>query len=413
MLTSKRLMEKKLLKLLLKHQFYNDNKFRTVERFFPDALGSVYKSIVEAHAKYGRDITLDELEALYRANNPTATRATRQQVIEAIQEIQEVGDVGEDIASDVFAHMWRAEVGRQIAEVGLDIADGKEASLQKVVSIIERTQESFLPADEVLPITTDIDELLTLDDTRARWAFNIPSLADAVPGLAPGEFAIALARPEAGKTALGISLAAAPGGWCHQGANVHYIGNEEPVIRSMKRAIESCTGMTWKDVKENPTTAKRLFDPIRDKLTMLDDVDMSIEKLDLYCRRNRPDILIIDQLDKLAMGGQYSRSDEYLQELYIQARRIAKRHNLGLWGVTQASAEAEGKTRVTYAMAANSKTGKAAEADLVIGVGKAPINEGGSDDDPTRFLTLSKNKITGNHSTVVCVLDKYISRYEA
>lgn len=406
-------MELKLLKLLLNKDFYEAHRHQLNDKMFPDVAGAIYKTIVEGHKTYERNLNLDEVEALYRAHNPTATRATRQQVIELISDIADVGDIGADVAKDVLVHMWKAEVGRRIAECGLDIADGKLDSLRPIMDLIERTQDGFVPKDEVLPITTDIEELLTLDDTRARWAFNIPSLADAVPGLAPGEFAIALARPECGKTALGISLAAAPGGWCHQGANVHYIGNEEPVIRTMKRAIESCTGMTWKDVKENPATAKRLFDPIRNKLTMLDDVDMSIEKLDLYCRRNRPDILIIDQLDKLAMGGQYSRSDEYLQELYIQARRIAKRHNLGLWGVTQASAEAEGKTRVTYAMAANSKTGKAAEADLVIGVGKAPINEGGVDDDPTRFLTLSKNKITGNHSTVVCVLDKYISRYEA
>lgn len=406
-------METKLLKLLLDKDFYDAHKHQLIDRMFPDAAGVVFQTIKQAHKQYERSLTLDEVEALYRALNPTATRANRQTVLELIQDIHAEGDIGADVAADVIRNLWKAEIGRMIAEHAIDIADGKSDSLRGIIDIIERTQDNFVPKDEVVPITNDIDELIAIDDTRSRWVFNIPTLRDAAHGIGPGEFVIALARPECGKTALGISMAVAPEGWCHQGAKVHYIGNEEPVVRTQKRAVTACTGMTWDEVKANPATAKRLWEPVKQNLVMLDDVDMSVEKLDLYCRKNKPDVLILDQLDKLHMGGTFGRGDEFLQELYIQTRRIAKRHNVGIWGVTQASAEAENKTRVTYAMAANSKTGKAAEADLVIGVGKTPVQEGGSDDDPTRFLTLSKNKITGNHSTVVCVLDKQISRYEA
>ena len=59
-------------------------------------------------------------------------------------------------------------------------------------------------------------------------------------------------------------------------------------------------------------------------------------------------------------------------------------------------------------MMENSKTGKAAEADLIIGIGNK------FSDDPNninRILNITKNKITGLHGDQICLLDKYISRF--
>jgi hypothetical protein len=61
-------------------------------------------------------------------------------------------------------------------------------------------------------------------------------------------------------------------------------------------------------------------------------------------------------------------------------------------------------------MMENSKTGKAAEADLIIGIGKSDVTD---NDDKRRYLTVSKNKLTGFHGRVVCNLDTEMSRYTA
>jgi len=50
--------------------------------------------------------------------------------------------------------------------------------------------------------------------------------------------------------------------------------------------------------------------------------------------------------------------------------------------------------------------GKAGEADIIIGIGKNP-----GEDDDTRFLNVSKNKISGWHGHVVCEIDKLTGRY--
>ena len=60
-------------------------------------------------------------------------------------------------------------------------------------------------------------------------------------------------------------------------------------------------------------------------------------------------------------------------------------------------------------MMENSKTGKAAEADLIIGIGR---NTGVDTENRNRTLNISKNKITGYHGEPGCVIRRDISRYE-
>ena len=108
--------------------------------------------------------------------------------------------------------------------------------------------------------------------------------------------------------------------------------------------------------------------------------------------------------------GSFARTDEKLRAIYTKFREVCKRHNLFGIGISQASADAESKTNVTYAMMENSKTGKAAEADLIIGIGKSDITD---NKDERRYLTISKNKLTGFHGNIVCNLDIARSRFTA
>ena len=96
--------------------------------------------------------------------------------------------------------------------------------------------------------------------------------------------------------------------------------------------------------------------------------------------------------------------------MYRQARELAKRHECALIGVSQASDAARNRTRLDFSMMEGSKIGKAAEADLIIGIGKS---SGEEDDGPdnTRYLNVSKNKISGWHGMVNCQLLPEVSRY--
>jgi hypothetical protein len=60
-------------------------------------------------------------------------------------------------------------------------------------------------------------------------------------------------------------------------------------------------------------------------------------------------------------------------------------------------------------MMENSKTGKAAEADLIIGIGFRNMLD---TDENIRTLAISKNKITGWHGKIPCVMTPELSRYD-
>ena len=174
------------------------------------------------------------------------------------------------------------------------------------------------------------------------------------------------------------------------------------------RLINAHAGMTFDEIRADMTTAKEKWTEVKHNINILDTVDWSLDEVDEFVQKEKPDILIIDQLDKVNVKGNFARTDEKLRAIYTGAREIAKRNNCCVIAISQASADAHNRDHISFDMMENSKTGKAAEADLIIGIGNRASN------DPTntsRVLNVSKNKITGWHGDPSCLLDKYISRF--
>ena len=126
----------------------------------------------------------------------------------------------------------------------------------------------------------------------------------------------------------------------------------------------------------------------------MDCVGTSIQEIEDYCSRNEVDVIFIDQLDKIRIDGEFSRGDERLKELYCRSRELAKRHDVAVWAISQASYDAHGRETIDYSMLDGSKTGKAGEADIIVGIGVAEHEE-------FRTIKFSKNKINGWHGSLV------------
>jgi hypothetical protein len=58
---------------------------------------------------------------------------------------------------------------------------------------------------------------------------------------------------------------------------------------------------------------------------------------------------------------------------------------------------------------AGSRVGKAAEADLIVGIGKEQEDSG--EDNKLRHIYVSKNKLGGKHGTCTTVIEPEVSRY--
>ena len=403
------MVEKQILKLFLNKKYFNKYKGTLSRSVFEGMVGSLYDTIQKAHSKYDSDISIDELYSLHTSvYNPALTRAMKISVSELVEDIRTIDVPNEKIADDIIKVMQDRNVAQKIAVEATEIFNGRPADFNVISKIIEH-HEQDKPVEQIDSVTDNIGELISQLNITTKWKFNLAELKNNIGGVGDGNLMIVFARPETGKTAFWVSLVAAPYGFAEQGAKVHAFINEEPAVRTQMRAISSYTGYNKDQIISNIQQAHQDWIKIKDNIKMLDVVDWTIQDIDRHCELHKPDIIVIDQLDKINITGTYARTDEKLRAIYTSAREIAKRRSCVVIAISQASADAHNRDFISFDMMENSKTGKAAEADLIIGIGR---NSSIDRDNINRTLCVSKNKITGWHGEPSCRLFREISRYD-
>jgi replicative DNA helicase len=403
-------MDKQLLKNLLKHDFWNQYKDKLLVSLFSDEVSEFYEIITDYHSKYDTDIPASALPAMWKDKNPVSTRAEESVINQLAFDIAHEDDLPSELAGELINGLWKREIGRKIGALGLNIAEGRTEAFEKLTKLLDGLSSGFEPDDFPDPITDNIYELMDEFDDSKKHQFNIRTLREKVIGIGGGDFVVVFARPETGKTAFITSIVAGPGGFCEKGAKVLYLGNEEKVKKTKFRAMMAFGGLTKEDILTNPDGAMATYDLIKPRLIMQEIVDWDLNRVEAYIKKIEPDIVVIDQLDKVDVSGKYEKSTDKLRELYLRTRGIAIKHDVAIIAVSQASALAENKTILHADMMENSRTGKFAEADLILGIGKMEDNPDGSQ-DPLRFITVSKNKLSGWHGTITCKIEPLYSRY--
>ena len=393
--------------------FYDEHRgAKCPDRIFSKDVQKIKKSIDLAMDRYERTVTPDEIEALFISNNPSMSTAQKQAYISLFAQIKKETALGTDIAQEVLSKLFQQVVGEEIANLGFDYVNGTKSTLEHVRFILEQYSDDFTPNLNVEWDDIDMDTLLSKNDLEARWTFNIPSLTRKVEGVNAGHLIEIGARPNTGKTSFHASLIASPNGFAHQGANCIVLCNEEGYHRVGARYLTASTGMEMREIKANPSKARDLYAPVKDKIKIKDATGRDMSWVESVCKAYKPDIVLLDMGDKFARTGGFSRADEALKANAIYARQIAKQHNCAVFYMSQLSAEAEGKVVLNQAMMEGSRTGKAAEADLMILIAKNPQVEGQGEEDSQRHLNIVKNKLTGWHGSVHCNLNYMTARYE-
>tara|TARA_R110000782_G_scaffold1974_5_gene7870 strand:- start:768 stop:1964 length:1197 start_codon:yes stop_codon:yes gene_type:complete len=393
--------------------FYDEHRgAKCPDRIFSKDVQKIKKSIDLAMDRYERTVTPDEIEALFISNNPSMSTAQKQAYISLFAQIKKETALGTDIAQEVLSKLFQQVVGEEIANLGFDYVNGTKSTLEHVRFILEQYSDDFTPNLNVEWDDIDMDTLLSKNDLEARWTFNIPSLTRKVEGVNAGHLIEIGARPNTGKTSFHASLIASPNGFAHQGANCIVLCNEEGYHRVGARYLTASTGMEMREIKANPSKARDLYAPVKDKIKIKDATGRDMSWVESVCKAYKPDIVLLDMGDKFARTGGFSRPDEALKANAIHARQIAKQHNCAVFYMSQLSAEAEGKVVLNQAMMEGSRTGKAAEAGLMILIAKNPQVEGQGEEDSQRHLNIVKNKLTGWHGSVHCNLNYMTARYE-
>lgn len=209
-------------------------------------------------------------------------------------------------------------------------------------------------------------------------------------GAGAGNLIVVFAQPNTGKTLFGINLCCS---FVRQGKRVLYLGNEEPVgrvrYRFMACLLRASVAALRKDTaRAEELTAKRGGDNI----AFVDiDAGCDAKQIERLVRAWRADCVIIDQMHKLRVAA--DSSVNMLEAQAAAGRDLAKRLGILVIVNTQAGMSASGKTVLNMTDVEGSKTGVAANADLMLGIGKTPDLW----DNGMLELAICKNKLGSSH----------------
>ena len=394
--------------------FYDDHRgIRCPDKLFTKDMRKIKNSVDYAMRQYDRTVTPDEVEVLFMANNPTLTTAQKQAYGDLFTRIKKESPLGNDVAQEVLSKLFQQVVGEEIANLGFDYVNGSQSSLEPLRNLLEQYGDDFIPTMNIEWADISIETLLAKNAMEARWAFNIPSLTRKIEGVNEGHLIEVGARPNTGKTSFHASMIAGENGFARQGAKCVVLCNEESVHRVGMRYLTASSNMNQYEIKDNPKVAHERYSAVKDNIKLYDSTGRDMAWVESIAKSFKPDVVILDMGDKFAKTAGFARQDEALKANAVHARMIAKQYNCAIFYMSQLSAEAEGKVVLNQAMMEGSRTGKAAEADLMLLLAKNPDVEGEEEQSPQRHINVVKNKLSGWHGKIVCELDYKTARYTA
>lgn len=393
--------------------FYDEHRgSKCPDRLFSKDVRKIKSAIDDAMGRYERSVTPDEIEALFISSNPTLTTSQKTSYDTLFRQIKKEEAMGTDVAQEVLSKLFQQVIGEDIANIGFDYVNGTKNSLEPLRNILEQYSDDFTPNLNIEWEDISIETLLSKNDMETRWKFNIPSLSRKVAGVNAGHLIEVGARPNTGKTSFHASMIAGINGFARQGAKCVILCNEEAAHRVGARYLTAASGMTVGEIQHNMIKAGDAYSPVRDNIKIKDATSRDMSWVESVCKTFKPDILVLDMGDKFAKMGGFARADEALKVNAIHARQIAKEYQCAVFYMSQLSAEAEGKIILNQSMMEGSRTGKAAEADLMLLVSKNPMKNEGDEEDLQRHINVVKNKLTGWHGIVTCELNYEVGRYE-
>ena len=402
-------MELAIIKSLLNKDFYDNHKgAKCPHMLFTKEVSKIKTMIDAAMQKYNRDLTVDELEGLFFASDPSLSNSQKQGFRGIFQKLRNESPLGDDVAQDILSKLFQQYLGDEIANIGYGYVNGTQSTLEPLRRMLDSYRDDFLPDLNIEWDDLEIETLLEKNDLEARWTFNIPTLATRIEGVNDGHLIVVGARPNTGKTSFHASMIAGPDGFAQQGAKCVVLCNEEGTHRVGARYLTSASGMTLKEIKASPRTAQQRWAKLKENIKIKDATGRDMAWVESVCKTYSPDILVLDMGDKFA-GDQ---SHEGLKNCAIHTRQIAKEYGCAIFYMSQLSADAEGKIVLNQSMMEGSKTGKASEADLMLLISKNPPVEGQDEDDYQRHINSVKNKLSGWHGYISCNLNYHVGRYE-
>ncbi|WP_312883515.1 DnaB-like helicase C-terminal domain-containing protein [Paraburkholderia youngii] len=239
------------------------------------------------------------------------------------------------------------------------------------------------------------------NDKGFHWRLKV--LNECLLPLWEGDFYIVAARVDSGKStffASELTHMAAQVDELYPGQDrcIVVFNNEGPGRKLRHRMFNAAIGVSNVELVElskKGTVYQDYLDAIggRDNIYIFDIHDYSMGQLEDIIKELDPAIVVYDMLDNVQAdvgtatnGG--TRTDQLLEWLYQRARVLAVKYNHAAIATSQLNGDADGEIFPKLSMLANSRTGKAGAADVVLMLGRS----NNPDLQNTRFISTPKNK---------------------
>ena len=398
-------MEQQLLKLVIhSRDDFDLIRQHITTKAYSREFGIVFDYISDY---YERDQNADHVNVNLLVELMSSTMTNEKHVErfkEFIEEAQEA-DVSAANVKQVILQAKQREVGNELA---IAIANGKEHEelLQRYSDLLEYTDlDDLLEKGVEVYDASSLDDLINHEtDPASKLQIYPLALNDRVDGGVQGSDHITvIARPEAGKTGLILTMA---NGFARQGAVGIIFNNEERITRLRLRALSCATGMTAHEIRANPQAAKDIAEQMGyHNIIFVSMSPGTPRQIEAFVERYKAKWFIVDQLRHLAI-----KSDTRTNQLEAAAnaiRNIAKKYDAVAITVTQAGDSAEGKAVLDMGDVDSSNTGIPGAYDVLLGIGATEQHK----EQGVRILSLSKNKLGGVHDAFPVRFNPAISKY--
>ncbi len=277
---------------------------------------------------------------------------------------------------------------------------GEEVNIgDELRTIVDNHGRVLRRGDGIAEVSDAVGDILeaTSYDSGLRWF--LPGMAKVMRPAQPGDQILVAARPDSGKTSFLANLAAY---WSPQLAEMDdprpilWLNNEGPGSRIKLRLYQTVLKATLEEldayVKAGTLEESYIKTIKSDRIRIFDIHGRNTAELERLFDRFNPAVIIYDMLDHVRYTGlditRNTRTDEYLEGLYLWAREKAVQHSAISVISTQLSGDAENMPYPNLGMLKDSKTGKQGQADAIITLGMTQLNP------LTRSIGLTKNKLT-------------------
>lgn len=371
--------------LFNKHNYVTYRSFINDKDIFPVKEQALLLEFLDKqHAKYETDLPINDTLILYKNENigNDECKSLASDII--------VSDIESNTIEELFKTVKQRNVANQVAIKALEVAEGK-VSFDDLLSFVDDNKVvEIVSVDDINILNLDITTY-DLGDEASDVNWSLEFLRKAVGPLRKGNLVHVFAAPEVGKTAFWVNQVAH---WLQTTTgNICVFFNEEAGQEVVLRIYAAVFDIDYSKIEYNKENLKnKFFELYGNRLVFVDEAQLTFGKIERVLQKYKPIVAIVDNSDKVKVKAQ-DRKDLELHNIYKGMRELAKEYcpivTIGHCDVTGYH-----KEYLDMDSMSNSKVGKPAEMDLIIGIGMKA--EGGLN----RYLSIPKNKLRGDKNTI-------------